>query len=139
MSLSFWGISLLAAVLQFIVGGIWYTPLFGTLWGKIHGFDALDKKTQEKMMGQMAPLFAGQFIVTVITTVVMAALHQMLPTFSLYLLMGLVWGGFILPAQVSSVLFGGTPFKWILPKIAVQAGGSLVCLLVGSAVISYFL
>ncbi|QQS18647.1 DUF1761 domain-containing protein [Candidatus Saccharibacteria bacterium] len=39
---------LVAAVAQFAVGAIWYMPLFGKLWGKIHGFDALDKKRSLK-------------------------------------------------------------------------------------------
>ncbi len=30
---------LVAAVAQFIFGAIWYMPLFGGMWGKIHGFD----------------------------------------------------------------------------------------------------
>jgi len=40
---------LLASVAQFILGAIWYTPLFGRMWGKIHGFDKLKQKTQKEM------------------------------------------------------------------------------------------
>ena len=30
---------ILASIAEFIVGAIWYTPIFGNVWGKIHGFD----------------------------------------------------------------------------------------------------
>jgi hypothetical protein len=31
----------LATLAQFVVGAIWYTPLFGETWGQIHEFDKL--------------------------------------------------------------------------------------------------
>ena len=37
--------------------------------------------------------------------------------------------------EVKSVIFGGTEGKWILPKIAVQASASLICLESAAAVI----
>lgn len=139
MTLQLLGISLAAAVAQFIVGAIWYTPLFGSLWGKIHGFEKLDKKTQQKMMSQMGPIFGMQFAVTVVTSVLIAVLHKTFPDYSLYTLVGMIWLGFIVPAQVSGVLFGGTESRWMFAKIAVQAGGSLACLLVGAAVVQFLL
>lgn len=125
-----------ASIAQFIVGAIWYTPLFGKLWGKIHGFDKLDAKTQQAMMRKMGPLFAGQFAVTVLTSVVMVAMQMLLPTISLTLLVTLIWLGFVVPAQVGGVLFGGTKPQWMFAKMLVQAGGSLACLLVGAWIIN---
>ena len=124
----------LATVAQFIVGAVWYTPLFGKLWGKIHGFDKLDKKTQQKMMSQMGPIFGVQLVVTVITSIVMVILHQMVPAVSLYTLVLLSWIGFVVPAQVSGILFSGTEQKWMVTKSALMAGGSLVSLMSGAAV-----
>jgi hypothetical protein len=125
-----------ATIAQFITGAIWYTPLFGKLWGKIHGFDKLDKKTQEKMMSQMGPIFGVQLLFTVITSVFLTMLKIMMPDISLYQTTAMIWLGFVVPAQVSGILFGGTEYKWMLPKALVMAGGSLVSLLVGAAVVT---
>ena len=41
---------LVATVGQFIFGAIWYMPVFGKLWGKIHGFDQVPPEKQKEMM-----------------------------------------------------------------------------------------
>lgn len=125
----------LATLAQFAVGAIWYTPLFGNLWGKIHGFDTLDKKTQAKMMKQMGPIFGIQLSITVVTSIVLVLFHKMMTTDSLFTYTFFIWLGFVVPAHISGILFGGTPQKWIAIKAAIMAGGSLVALLAGAAVV----
>ena len=50
---------------QFAVGAIWYMPLFGELWGKIHGFDKFSKKEQKEMQSKMEPYYIAQIFVTI--------------------------------------------------------------------------
>jgi len=125
---------LVATVLQFICGAIWYSALFGKLWGKIHGFDKLSKDIQQKMMQSMAPLYAIQLLVTVLTTYGLFVISSALPDHNIFTLAGLLWMSFMLPPQVSGVIFGGTESKWIVKKIAIQAGAALVCLEVAALV-----
>lgn len=130
---------LLATVAQFVIGALWYSVLFGKLWGKIHGFDKLPKETQDKMMKEMGPYYGLQLLVTIITSVVLYIFIVFLPhDWNVYALAGFFWLGFVLPAQVSAVIFGGTDKKWIAKKIAVQAGCSLLCLEAGAIVIHLF-
>lgn len=120
---------LVAAVAQFIIGAIWYTPIFGKMWGKIHGFDAQSPEVQADMRKKMMPLLAAQFGVTLITTYVFALLLNGFPAdWNRYGLAFFFWLGFVFPTQVSAVLFGGTDPKWIFWKIAIMAGGALACL-----------
>ena len=72
-----------------------------------YGFDKLDKKVQQAMMAQMGPIFIVQFLVTVMTSLTMVFFENIFPGYSLYLLMLWVWLGFVVPAQVGGVLFGG--------------------------------
>ena len=131
-----YGAVVVASVLQFIVGAIWYMPLFGKLWGKIHGFETQTPETQEKMKKGMMPLLAVQFVVTVVTTFVFALLLGGFPAdWNIYGLAFFFWLGFVVPTQVSAVIFGGIQPQWIVPKIAVMAGGSLICLEVAAAVL----
>lgn len=129
---------LLATVAEFIVGAIWYMPLFGKLWGEIHEFQKWDKKTQKEMQGKMGPFYGVQLFVTLITTIVLSKLMLMLPTYSPYTLVLMSWIGFVVPTQASAVIFGGTDPKWIVKKTMIMAGGSLACLLVAAWILSMF-
>ncbi|MBP9817900.1 DUF1761 domain-containing protein [Candidatus Shapirobacteria bacterium] len=118
----------LASVLEFAFGAIWYGPLFGKIWGKIHGFDKLPKEVQEKMMKMMGPTYAIQFLVTVVTTIVLAIFMANQPAWNAYAMAGIFWLGFVVPAQVSAVMFGRDEKKWMVKKVILQAGASLACL-----------
>lgn len=130
---------LIATVVQFAIGAVWYSVFFGKLWGKIHGFDKLPKETQQKMMKAMGPFYALQAFVTLVTAFVLALFITYLPLWNAYAMAGFFWLGFVVPTQVSSVIFGGTESKWIFPKIAVQAGASILCLEAAAAVIRLML
>lgn len=127
MSINY-GAVLVAAVADFIIGAVWYMPIFGNLWGKIHGFDKLSKKEQDEARKSMGPWMVVQFAITVITALALAKLHVLLPSYSIYSLALVVWIGFVVPTQLAAIIFGGTEPKWIVQKALVMAGGSLACL-----------
>lgn len=129
---------LIATAAQFGVGFLWYGPLFGKLWGKMHGFDKLSKETQQKMMKGMGPIYGIQLLVTIITTVVLAIFISYQPSWNPYAMAGFFWLGFTVPAQVSSVLFSNTPKEWMVKKIALQMGAALICLEVAATILSMF-
>jgi len=129
---------IIATALQFAAGAIWYGPLFSKLWGKMHGFDKLSKEVQQKMMKEMGPLYGLQALVTLVTTVVLAIFLAYVPDWNPYALAGFCWIGFVVPTQVSSVIFSNTEKKWMVKKVAVQAGASLVCLEIAAIVLHFF-
>jgi hypothetical protein len=125
----------LATIAQFVVGAIWYMPLFGKLWGDIHGFNKLSRAEQKVAQAKMMPLLGVQLLVTILISVVLAKLVVVLPNYSAYALAVMAWIGFVVPTQVSAVVFGGTEPQWIVKKTAIMAGGSLACLLVAAAIL----
>lgn len=130
---------LVAAVAQFIFGAIWYMPLFGNLWGKIHGFDRNSPEAQAEMKKGMFPLLAVQILFTIVTSAIFAMLVNGIQTdWSIYALAALFWFGFMVPTQVSAVLFGGTDSKWVVKKILVMAFASLGCMMILAFVINAF-
>ena len=130
-----YGAIIVATVVQFVIGGIWYMPLFGALWGRIHGFDLLSPEVQKAAQKQMLPLLALQLGLTLLTSFVLALLLAGMPAeWNPYGLAAFLWLGFVMPAQVSAVIFGGTEPKWIIKKIGVSVGASLVCYLAATAV-----
>lgn len=135
MEISYVGIAV-AAILQFVFGAVWYTPVFGKVWGKIHGFDKVPKEKQKEMMKKMPPLLALQLFVTVVTTVVLAMFLTFMNDQNPYFVAGLCWLGFIVPTQVGAVLFGGTEPRWVVTKLSIMAGAALGCMMIGAAVLS---
>lgn len=130
---------LVAAVAQFIFGAIWYMPLFGKMWGRIHGFDAQSKEAQDEMRKGMMPLLVIQFIGTLVTSYVFALLYKDMPSqWHAYGFAGFLWLGFIVPTQVAAVLFGGTDPKWITKKIAIMTSAALGCMMILAFTISAF-
>jgi hypothetical protein len=127
-----------AAIAQFIIGAVWYTPIFGKTWGKIHDFDLTKYSPEEqaKMNKRMLPLLVVQFVMTLITTVVLAIFIKYLPPdWNVYALAGFFWIGFVVPTQVGAVIFGGTKPEWIKAKILIMAGASLLCLEAAATII----
>lgn len=121
---------LVAAIVQFVIGGIWYMVLFGKLWGKIHGFEEQTPEKQAEMRKSMMPLLVVQFAMAALTSFVYVLLLNGFPAdWNRYGLAGFMWLGFIFPTQVGAVLFGGTPPQWVVKKIAIMASGALACMM----------
>jgi len=119
---------IIATVVQFAIGAVWYSAFFGKLWGRIHGFDKLPKATQQKMMKAMGPFYGLQALVTLITSAVLYIFIAYQPTWNPYAMAGFFWIGFVVPTQVSAVIFSRTEHKWVLAQILVMAGCSILCL-----------
>lgn len=127
---------ILATIVMFALGAFWYMVPFAKAWGKIHGFDKVSEKDQKAMQAKMGPYYGVQLVMTVLSAWVLAVLIGLVPTYSPYLIALLVWLGFVLPAQVSSVIFGGTEPKYIVSKTAIMAGEALLHLQAAALVIS---
>jgi len=54
--LNVWAV-LVAALIAFVVGAVWYTALFGKLWIALHGFSA--QKVKEMQAAMSPPRFFG--------------------------------------------------------------------------------
>lgn len=128
-----------ATVLQFMFGWVWYMPIFGKAWGVIHGYDKLSQEEQEKAQKSMTPQLVLQFAGTFLTTVVLALLLASLSSeWHAFGAAGFVWLGFVLPTQASAVMFGGTPKEWMCKKLAIMASGSLACYMIAATVLYFF-
>ena len=137
MQLNYIGIAT-ATVVQFAIGALWYSVLFGKLCMKMHDCDKLSREELKKMQQAMMPFYGLQLLMTLITTVILAIFLTYVPDWNYYALAGFIWFGFVLPTQVSGVIFGNTEKKWIVKKILVQTGMSLVGL-EAAAIILHFL
>lgn len=134
MDINMWAV-LAATAVQFVLGAIWYMVVFPKQWGEMFGFDKLPKAKQKEMQKQMGPLLGIQLIMTFVISFILA--HFIANTFdSTYWQVAFwVWLGFVVPTQVSSVIFGGVDPKWFPRRIGIMASGALVNLMAASWVI----
>ncbi len=116
---------LLATLVSFIVGFLWYSPLlFAKPWMKEMGLTAKGMKESQKKMG---PLYA----LSVLGSFVMAYVLYHVATMGAYFFghkgidIGLQsafwsWLGFIMPVQMTDVIFGGKSWKLFLLNTGYQ-------------------
>jgi hypothetical protein len=137
MEINVWAIAA-ATVTMFVVGAVWYMAVFSKLWGKIHGMDKYSEKEMKELSSKMGPWYGLQLFMTVLTAFVLTHFIALNPEVEYWKVAFFVWLGFVLPTQVSAVIFGGTEPRWMMKKIAVMSGEALVRLLIAAWVISLF-
>ena len=64
---------LIAVVANFVLGFIWYTPLFGKLWAKENGFDITRKPLPSELAKGMIFMIIGNFLMAYVFAHNMAA------------------------------------------------------------------
>lgn len=109
-----WLAILIATAAAFVLGGLWYGPLFGAAWLKALG------KGPDELQPAAAP-FVISFFTALLTCVVVAGLMAALAidTVAGGALFGLVTGiGFIATAMASDSAF----CRWGLPLFLIQSG-----------------
>ena len=109
---------LLAAVIQFIIGGVWFSPLlFGNIWMKLSGITSKDMQKAKKAGASPIRGYAFMFAATIIMSYVLAHFVRYVTaeTFSDGMWLGFwLWLGFIAPVQLGMVLWEGKPVKLYL-------------------------
>jgi hypothetical protein len=130
-----------ATVAQFILGAVWYSPLmFGKWWMQIMEVAHLDKESLAKMQKEMAPFYALQLMLTLVTTFCLAnvlAFGTMAnPDYSVYGAAFWTWFGFIATTQVSTVIWGNTKKKYWAKQLFVMLSMQLVGIMLATLILS---
>jgi Protein of unknown function (DUF1761) len=112
---------LVAAVVMFILGGLWYSPfLFARKWIALQG------KTEEQARAEAAAanmplMYVSAFVCSLITALVMAHIlahmASIMPTGPIHgAFFGLMaWVGFVAPTSYATALFSGKPKQlWLI-------------------------
>lgn len=127
--LNWWAI-LAATAVAFVIGGLWYGPLFGKAWMQALG------KTEADIEPTPAP-FIISFFTALVTCIVLAALIQTLGIQSLSggLVLGALMGfGFIATAMASDSAFCG----WSIKLFLIQSGYRVLYSVVMGGILAYW-
>jgi hypothetical protein len=111
-----WIAVVVAALAGFIVGGLWYGPLFGKAWAKEQGLSEEDLK-----QGNMPLIFGTTFLLSVVSAVflghLLAHFGDMSARSTMMISVGIALG-FVVPAIGTNYLFGRDSMK----LFAIDAG-----------------
>jgi hypothetical protein len=114
------------AIFLFVMGMIWYGPLFGKTWGRLMGAEHISKEEMAKLQKEMMPMYAVQVLLGLVTSYVMYTFVHMS---GLGVAMGFwIWLGFAMPMAAGAMWDSKKGDK--MTKFLIIAGYQLITLLV---------
>jgi hypothetical protein len=132
---------LVVVIVNFIIGFIWYTPLFGKVWGKEMGHDPNVKPDQKIMIKGMFFMVIGNFLFAWVFAHNIAAwtfVPEMANSNPLANAMSaaiFTWIGFYLPGHLGSTVWENKSWK----LFAINTGYNLVSLISAALILCYWL
>ena len=119
IAINYWAV-LVAAIVSFVVGWLWYGPLFGKMWKGLMGYT--DESIKAMAMKPATSMFWG-FVTALITAYVLAyflALSGVSTVEGACTLAFWIWLGFFATVALGSVLWEGKPIKLFILNAAHQ-------------------
>ena len=129
---------LVAVVANFILGFIWYTPLFGKAWAKENGFDITRKPTSGELGKGMTIMIIGNFFMAYVFAHNIMA-WSFVPGMNEAPVMGKVlsatiftWLGFYVPVDLGVVAWENKTWK----LFAINTGYHFMMVLVAAVILT---
>lgn len=121
---------ILAAALNFIIGFLWYGPLFGKVWVRLMGFTEAQMK--EGMKKGMAKPMILNAIANIMTASVFFTIAEnlLLNPAKAFCFAILAWLGFSMPIYLNDTLWGGKSWRLFWFSATYYLVTLLVCALV---------
>jgi Protein of unknown function (DUF1761) len=129
---------LVAVVANFILGFLWYTPLFGKAWAKEMGFDTSVKPPAGALAKGMIFMVIGNFFLAYVFAHNIAAwsfvpgIKEMPIAQQIFSSTVFTWLGFYLPVDLGTVAWENKSWKLFF----INTGYHLVMLLVASLILT---
>lgn len=129
---------LVAVVANFVLGFLWYTPLFGKAWAKEMGFDTSIKPPAGAMAKGMVFMVIGNFFLAYVFAHNMAAWSFVPGNAEMGAVGNIInatiftWLGFYLPVDIGTVTWENKSWK----LFAINTGYHLVMLLVAATILT---
>ena len=130
---------LVAVVANFILGYIWYTPLFGKAWAIESKFDTSIKPTGGEMAKGMIFMVIGNFFMAYVFAHNIAAwsyvpgTKEMSPFANIMSATVFTWLGFYLPVDLGAVAWERKSWK----LFGINTGYHFMTLLVAAVILTY--
>ena len=130
---------LIAVAANFVLGFLWYTPLFGKAWAKEKGFDINRKPTSGELAKGMLIMVIGNFFMAYVLAhnnmawSYVPGAGEMSTTSKVLSSAFFTWLGFYLPVDMGGVAWEKHSFK----LLAINTVYHFLSLLVVAAILTY--
>jgi hypothetical protein len=134
---------IIAVIAHFILGFIWYTPLFGKVWGREMGYDMNVKPKSSELVRGMVFMILGNLLMAVVLFYTMALWRPMTWGQDPLLMISplreglmtaiIVWLGFFLPVDIGRVAWERKSWKLFF----IDTGYHLASLLLVALIFAY--
>lgn len=125
ITINYWAV-VGGAIFLFVMGMVWYGPLFGKMWMKIMGVEHMSKEEIAKVQKEMMPMYAIQVFLGLVTSYVLYLFVKM-SGMGMYVAF-LIWLGFAMPLAAGAMW--DTKKGYAMRKFLIVAGYQLVTLLI---------
>ena len=131
---------IVAVVINFILGFIWYTPLFGKAWAKEMGYDPNEQPEKSTMLKGMAFMVIGNFLFAYVFAHNIAAwefvpgMDEMSLTASALNAAIFTWLGFYFPDELGATVWEKKSWK----LFGINTGYHLASLIVVAFILTYW-
>jgi hypothetical protein len=112
------------AIFLFVMGMLWYGPLFGKVWTKIMGAEHITKEQMAEMQKEMMPMYVIQVLLGLVTSFVLYYFVQLIGMHVAFW----IWVGFSMPMAAGAMWDTQKGYK--MKKFLVTASYQLVTLIV---------
>ncbi len=119
--INYWAV-LGGAIFLFVMGMLWYGPLFGKVWTKIMGAEHITKEQMAEMQKEMMPMYVIQVLLGLVTSFVLYYFVQLIGMHVAFW----IWVGFSMPMAAGAMWDTQKGYK--MKKFLVTAGYQLVTL-----------
>ncbi|MCB0823944.1 MAG: DUF1761 domain-containing protein [Bacteroidales bacterium] len=132
---------LIVVVANFVLGFLWYTPLFGKIWGREMGYDMNEKPKSSEMIKGMVFMIIGNVLFAWVLAHNMAAWtfvpgSEDIPPFQNAMMASIfTWMGFYFPVDLGSVVWERKSWKLFF----INTGYHLASLMVAALILSYMM
>jgi len=125
---NYWAV-LFAAVITFILGAVWYGPVFGKQWMKITGSDKRSTEENKKLMDEITPYYGIVFLFALLTNYVLYHFVKAWSTTSGMETAFWIWLGFSMPVAANA-MWEGLSRQMVLKKFLIVSGYLFVSLMI---------
>lgn len=129
---------IVGAVLSMVVGAIWYGPLFGNKWMEIIGVNPSSQKARKEMQESAGPLYAVQFVLTLLQVLVLAYLIADTTKVGGLERAIWIWAAFVIPTLAGAVMWTNDSGKLKWARFLIQGGYQLVIFIVFGLLLQYW-
>lgn len=127
---------LLCGVVAMAAGFVWYGPLFGKLWMRVNDMDSADLEARQAMAKSAGPLYGVQLVLSLLQAYILAHFIQGWTEAPATEVALWLWLGFIMPTVAAASMWNAKPGKVRWTMFLLQAGCSLLTIILFALILS---